>query len=252
MLTVRVIRKFHNDKGILIGYRIKDKATGEERDVFKDTLKQFVASGKIAVDNMTLTSDGRLIGHATPKDRPVTVMSNQNKARETVECVFTNGKKLACVMVSSSLVTEHVEGVNDGITFETGFEGLENIKSNAYTNVRVVDGKPDFSQTKKKSYKQLKEKLIKILEKNNIHFELTVSKSDDKANKYEYIITIGNYDSLDNSDIIKQIVYVLIENAMYDANLKPLYIDEDKFFVSCMTGINEVRKALKADGIMKM
>ena len=42
MLQVRAIRKFHDDKGILIGYTIKDEVTGQEMNVYKDQLKNAV------------------------------------------------------------------------------------------------------------------------------------------------------------------------------------------------------------------
>jgi len=256
MLNLRVIRKYHDNKGLLYAYRVKDLNTGSEMDVHKDELKNAVARGAVSVDNMTLTSDGRLIGHATHKDRPVARANRApvNSGR-IAEAVFTNGRKIACIMVNE---TEHLQrcglacrqykGLNAGFTFDVGFEATKQIADGGYTNIKMVDGKPDFSNTKKKAYKQLKEKLLKILEGNGVHSTLTVGKGD---NKYEYIVTIDNYDSIDGHNVMAQVIYILIENAMYDNNIKPLYIDEDKMFVSCMTGINDVRKALKIAEIAK-
>ena len=65
-MKVRAIRKFHDDKGILIGYTIQDEATGQQMNVYKEQLKQAVINKQCEIVNMTLTSDGRLIGKAAP------------------------------------------------------------------------------------------------------------------------------------------------------------------------------------------
>lgn len=251
MLEVRVTNKFYDkEKGILVGYTIQD-VNGKTLYVTKEQLKSAVISGQCKAVNMTLTSDGRLIGSA--RNKPV-------KHREPktngilASCVFTNGKNIACVMIDKkefmqrSGVTHptQYEELPLYASFDTGIEANDNIKNNNYDNIKIVDGKVDFNNTKKKSYKQLKTKLLKILEANNIHTSLEVEKGTEK---YEYKIIIKNYDVFSDLDEMVQIVYVLIENAMYDAKIKPAYIDDGIFYVKCMTGINDVRKALKSADI---
>ena len=53
MMKVRAIRKFHDDKGILIGYTIQDEATGQKMNVYKEQLKQAVINKQCEIVNMT-------------------------------------------------------------------------------------------------------------------------------------------------------------------------------------------------------
>ena len=244
MMKVRAVRKFHNDKGILIGYTIQDEATGQQMNVYKEQLKQAVINKQCEIVNMTLTSDGRLIGKAAPTP----------KKRETKKwgCnlleVYTNGKRISGGLVDQTenykmqgKIPKGLKGLQLGYGFEPGTDIDSRIKNGTYDNVRIVDGKPIMEGTKRKSFKTVKPKLMKILADNEVKTTYSVSKGDDK---YEYRIVIDNYNCIDNDEAI-QIILCLIEDAVITAKLKPLYIDEDSVFVKCMTGINDVRKALK-------
>lgn len=244
MMKVRAIRKFHDDKGILIGYTIQDEATGQQMNVYKEQLKQAVINKQCEIVNMTLTSDGRLIGKAAPAP----------KKRETKKwgCnlleIYTNGKHISGGLVDQTenykmqgKMPKGLKGLQLGYGFEPGTDITSRIKNGTYDNVRIVDGKPSMEGTKRKSFKTVKPKLMKMLTDNEIITTYSVSKGDDK---YEYRIVIDNYDGIDNDGAI-QIILCLIEDAVITAKLKPLYIDEDSVFVQCMTGINDVRKALK-------
>lgn len=244
MMKVRAIKKFHDDKGILIGYTIQDEATGQQMNVYKEQLKQAVINKQCEIVNMTLTSDGRLIGKAAPAP----------KKRETKKwgCnlleVYTNGKNISGGLVDQTenykmqgKMPKGLRGLQLGYGFEPGTDINSRIQNGTYDNVRIIDGKPSMEGTKRKSFKTVKPKLMKILADNEVKTTYSVSKGDDK---YEYRIVIDNYDDIDNDEAI-QIILCLIEDAVITAKLKPLYIDEDSVFVQCMTGINDVRKALR-------
>lgn len=259
MLVVRAIKKYHDDKGKLIGYRIKDMKTGDEMNILKEYLKDAVVKGQVQVDNMTLTSDGRLIGHATHKDRPVArankVMNKPTGTGCKLVEIYTNGRKISGGLVDQTenykmqgKEPKTLKGLNPGFGFEPGIDINSRIKNGTYDNVKIVDGKTDMEGTKRKSFKNIKSKMIKMLNDNNISTTLSVSKGDEK---YEYRVTIDNYNNIDNDEAI-QAILCLIEDAMISFNIKTLYIDEDTFFVSCMTGINDVRKALKSAEIAKI
>lgn len=251
MLKVRAIKKYHDAKGILLGYTIEDISTGQRMDVTKEALKDAVKNNKCEVVNMTLTSDGRLIGKAAPapKKRENT-KANQDIIR-LVE-VYTNGKNISAAMIdytrdSSFMKTaSQLAEVQTGFSLDVGHEVANNIKiSGYYHNIVMKDGKVDFvaSGIKKKSFKNIKNKLHNILEANWKKPDFVVAKEEEK---YNYTITIANADDklLDN-DMLIQTVFALVTDAMYTAKIKVLYYNEDTIVVYCMTGIADVRKALK-------
>ena len=258
MLRVLVIKKYYdNTTGNLIGYRVRNLDTNEEVDASKDAVKAMAIKGELDIVNMTLTSDGRLIGRAMNKLKQPKKPTGTGRKAVTV---YTNGRKIACILVdereflrktnTSDMSINKYSGIEVGFTFDVGFEATKHMASGEYDNIKMVDGKPVLADDiKKKSYKSVKEKLIKTLNTNDIHTDIIVEKGD---KKYEYAIRITNFDSFSDKDTMTQILHILIENAMYNHKIKPLYIDEDTMYVSCLTGINDVRKALKEDGLHKL
>lgn len=258
MLRVLVVKKYYdNTTGSLIGYRVRNLDTNEEVDASKDAVKAMAIRGELDIVNMTLTSDGRLIGRAMNKlKQPKKPVGTGRKA----VTVYTNGRKIACVLVDereflreldpSHINTNMYGGIEVGFTFDVGFEATKYMMSGEYDNIKAVDGKPVLADDiKKKSYKSVKEKLIKTLHTNDIHTNIVVEKGD---KKYEYAVRIENYELHSGKTTMTQILHILIENAMYNHKIKPLYIDEDIMYVNCLTGINDVRKALKEEGIHKI
>lgn len=237
MLRIRVIKKFHDQKGILIGYTIQDE-TGKTMDVYKEQLKNAVINKQVECVNMTLTSDGRLIGRACSKPTNQRVGSGVKLLE-----LYTNGKKIACAMVQSNKF-DSVSGLPAGVSFEVGFEAENNIKKGFYDNVSVVDGKPDLSSVKRKSFKNVRPKMMKLLADNGIKPDISVAKME---KKYEYMIQVGNYDDglADDESTLLQIVHSLIYDALITEKVKPIYIDAHAFMVKSDTGINDVRKAVK-------
>lgn len=255
MLRILVTKKYYdNTTGTLVGYRVRNVDTGEEMDASKDAVKNMAIRGELEIVNMTLTSDGRLIGRATNKlkEKPVKKGTGRRIAR-----VYTNGRKIACALVDENAYLNNIgithktsySGIETGFTFDTGLEATEGMEKGKYDNVKVVDGKIVLApEIKKQSYKSIKEKLLATLEANDIHSTLSVHKCDEK---YKYAIVIDNYDRFSDLSPMTQIILILIENALYDAKIKPTYINEDTMYVRCMTGIADVRKALKESGLTK-
>lgn len=253
-LKVRAIQKFHNDKGILVGYTIQDIVTGQTRNVYKDELKNAVAKGLCEVVNMTLTSDGRLIGKAAPAPNPKKkAVAQSNKSGVKLFEVYTNGKNISAALIDireynaiNNIKEEQiVDGVTPGFSFDVGHEVLEKIQHGWYDNIKVQSDKFKFEDfgIKKKTFKSIKAKLSKVLETNWGKPEFTVTKGN---NKYEYIIAVANWDNrIENSDTLSQLLYALITDAMYIDKIKVVLYNDNEITVSCMTGIKDVRNALK-------
>jgi hypothetical protein len=59
------VYKYRDSSGKIIGYKIQD-ANGNTQDIGSIELKNLIVSNEISIDNLTLTSDGRLLS-TTPK-----------------------------------------------------------------------------------------------------------------------------------------------------------------------------------------
>ena len=70
------INKVRDKNNIIIGYNLTDR-TGKTAYIDAKNVKSAIASGKIAVDNLKLTSDGRLIS-VNPDN------TNDNKDRSEI------------------------------------------------------------------------------------------------------------------------------------------------------------------------
>ncbi len=245
MIQVRAISKLRDEKGMLVGYTIQDTTTGQKMNVYKDNLKQAVISKQCEVVNMTLTSDGRLIGKAAPAPKK---RQPKGTGVNLIE-VYTNGRSLVAGFIDRTAFDMQINdsgkeynGLSAHQSFDVGHELMENIKNNYYDNVKMSGDKPDMSKVRRKSFSKVKGKMINLLKNNGVTTELKVEKGE---NKYEYHVTIEGYNSVCNDEPLAQTLYALIVDALVTAKIKTLYIDEDSIFVSCMTGINDVRKALK-------
>jgi hypothetical protein len=90
----------------------------------------------------------------------------------------------------------------------------------------------------------MKAKLIKILADNWGTPDFRVEKEN--SGKYNYDIITANSDStLWDSDMLTQTVLALVTDAMYTNKIKVVNYDSSTTTVACMTGIKDVRKALK-------
>lgn len=246
MLRVRAIKKYHDAKGILLGYTIQNVDNpAEMMNVAKDALKNAIMNGQAEVVNMTLTSDGRLIGKAAPEPK------KKQPAPKTYGCklmeVYTNGKNISGGLIDQTenykmqgKTPAEFKGVQLGWGFEPGSDVDQRVKNGTYDNVKVINGKVEMEGTKRKSFKTIKPKLLKLLETNGISSTISVEKTD---TKYEYRVTVDNFNNI--SDQASQVIMCLIEDAMITAKVKVLFIDEDSVIVNNSTGIADVRKAAK-------
>lgn len=257
MLRIRIIKKYYSqDKGLLIGYRVRNIDTGEEVDASKEAVKAMAIRGELEIENMTLTSDGRLIGHAGEKRKPKAKPLEDLSKLRRINIIFTNGKKKACALIDETEIYKHrgIEPVKKyarlegGFTFDTSLEVTRNIEIGKYANVKIIDNKVEFEGVKKSTFSKVEPKLKLTLQDNDVHFTLSVKKAKDK---YGYLVTIDNLEEIKTKPEMLKIVYILIENSMYNAAIKVEGFEGGSVVINCMTGINDVRKALKDAGIVK-
>ena len=292
MLTVRMIKKFHDKNGKLVGYTLRNENNPTEvMNVTKEQLKAAIMNGQCEVVNMTLTSDGRLLGsasnkpkinvmtqeqhaqlHLEQKQRAIAKLEEQRRQEEAqrraeeerrrqleaqlAHCseelleVYTNGKHIVAALVDQTELDKEafglteITGLKPGLTFDIGHEATRKITDCDYNNISLINGKPDISKVKRKSFKSVKAKLLKIVAENYGKFTLEVSKTD---KKYEYAIKINEYAELLNANkmIIIQIIYCLIEDAMITSKFKCEYIDGDTMYIRSLNTIKDVRAAVR-------
>lgn len=276
MLKVRVIRKYKDPKTeLLVGYTIQDMTTGNTMNVYKDQLKQAIKAGQVDCVNMTMTSDGRLIGkaykepvrprtntpaqpvapqaqapvkpqapaveahHVAPAVVAPTVEAPAKSTKQSVAEVYTNGKHIAAVLVNEAEDNFTIPGYAEGQTFDFDEEAVKKIKDGWYANVTVEDGKPKFEDSvKRKSFKSVKNKMLKALVELNYKPELVVEKT---ATKGEYDIILTNEAP---AVAVEQLVWALVADSMITDKIHFNYADEHKINVST-TRIDEARKTVK-------
>ena len=238
-MTVRVIKKFYDKDNKLVGYRIA-APNGESADVNKDALKTAVAAGSITIENMTLTSDGRLIGKAGNKP------SNNGKAsgpikkvEEVVLEVYTNGRNIPGALIKTTENIGTIPGMPSGHTFDTGLDYKDKVKNGWYSNI-TNKNKKVTGTFKKKSFKNIKDKVVELVINNGGVPDVNVSTHSDRPKSKEYTIEV----CVDNT-IVRQAAFMLILDSLYNLNIMPCYIDEYTIVVKSLTGIQDVRKAVK-------
>jgi hypothetical protein len=235
ILSVRVIKKLRGEKKELLGYIIED-ASGATKQVTKDALKNAVKAGQVDVINMTMTSDGRLIGRAA-KNAKAKVRNNTNI--RLIE-VYTNGRNIVGAMIDESASTNtELAGLKVGTNFDNGKDTMEKIKHGWYSNVTIDNGKPcgDF---KKKSFKNIRNKLLTVLAKNNVTgAELTVEKIDKQG---RYVVTNQDYSKY--TGVINNIICMLLCDTLVTGRIKVESVEDSNVYVS-FTNMTEVKKILK-------
>lgn len=253
MLKILVTNKYYEPgTKILYGYRVRDLISGGEMNITKDALKEAVQQGKVEVVNMTLTSDGRLIGRAMNK-----VKETVNKSGVNLIEIFTNGRNIPAVMVDKSIYLlrtnqqhEKITGLKPGTALELGHEAIDKINKGLYDNVKSVDGKPNLSNIKRRSFKNIKTSIAKsILHAGYSNYLLSVEKGE---HKFEYKISLKQYEDMikNNLDDTVILVFCLVENAMITNKINILYYNDGELTVRCENGIKYLRDAILDDGIL--
>lgn len=306
MLVVRMIKKLYDKDGKLVGYTLRNENNpAEVMNVSKEQLKTAIINGQCQAVNMTLTSDGRLLGSASNKIKVdnsallaeqqrieaekakeeeyrrrqeeirrlkeieernrIAEIEKEHKRRieeekrrqeerdrsgENILEVYTNGRNIVAALVDQTELAAgafelvDISGLKKGLTFDVGHEATRKIKELNYDNLTVVNGRPDISVIKRKSFKSVKPKLVKIVKANIDKVTFDVIKDD---RKYEYVIIINEYEKLTQQDKfpVTQLIHCLIEDAMLNSKIRCEYINEDEFHVHCYTGIKDVRDAVK-------
>lgn len=218
MLEVRVTRKFHDQKGILVGYTVKDINTGETMNVYKDSLKKAAMEGSVRIENMTLTSDGRLIGRASEKPAV-------KRQEWEVITLYNLGKDIIGMIIG-----DRYSGKK---TFKFGADAMESINNGSVKLIEASKKKP-FKSVFEKTYKALTEQLGE--NKLNIQVE--------KTGKDEYRIE-WNKASI-TSELAYAYIHMCIEYSMRIAKIKVPEHFENGVIVKSLTGMTDVRKAIKA------
>lgn len=173
VLKVEVIKKIHKNRK-LVGYKIRDDK-GNEMDIDKNALKDALKGGKVEVTNMTVTSDGRILGAAKPS-----VNKNMRKEIEyrLVE-VYTYNDNIVGAMIDESeavdagIIDEHdIAGLSHGYTFETADTVIDRMANNIYSNMNISNGTID-SDIKRVDIESANESMLDLLRANEIVVDST-------------------------------------------------------------------------------
>lgn len=231
MVELFAINKLYKD-GTLFGYTVLDTSTRQSMNVTKEALKQAVINKQVNVVNLTLTSDGRLLGDASLKaykryTAPVKAPATPKSNNQLLE-IYNNGKRIC-------MVKQSINGVE---SFENGLVAQEKIEKKFYNNVRYEDDKPVLKEIKKKPFKGMKNKIIKQINSLEDKVHITANTSDVKK---EYNVEI---DGASNPKSM-QLIYSLIIDCCITERIKVLYVNDKTVRVQSMTNIKDLRAALK-------
>lgn len=212
-LKVEIIEKIHNNRR-LVGYKIRDEK-GNEMSIDKDAVKDAIKSGKVEVTNMTVTSDGRILGAAKPSVKK----TKKNEIEYRLIEVYTYGNKLVGALVDESeavdacIIDNHdIKGLGHGLTFETAGVALDRMSNNIYSNISV-SGNEVTSDITKVDFDEVVPNMLKILRAN----EATINESDigiefdEDSNEF----VINNPVKTDVDDTIRRLIMLLITNRLY-------------------------------------
>lgn len=231
MLRVRVIQKFHNKSdGKLLGYTIQNQDNPSEiRNVYKDDLKRAVLSGQCEVVNMTLTSDGRLIGKASKAPTP-----RNPKVTLAIKELYNTGKEIIGGEIVDLKTNESRYFIRNDIL--------------AFIDKGILER---TGEEKKRTFKSVYNKaLAKVQESLSEPIGVVVTKFEKGLYTVDY--TSDWYNKADPS--IMALFAMCVEYSMKVAKIKVVSVDSatGKVTVNSLTGINDVRKALKDAGLNKL
>ena len=97
MLQVKCIEKFRDKHNIIVGYRLQD-SQGNIRDIKPNQLKEAMINKKIDVENLTLTSDNRLVGK----------LKTEKHQLSKEEAMILKAKSLGCQVVELGYINRKI------------------------------------------------------------------------------------------------------------------------------------------------
>lgn len=223
MLRVWVTNKLlDNNTGKLVGYVISDVTTGQTMRVTKDQLKAAVINKQCECMNMTLTRDGRLIGKASrlPANAANMEFASRNGMANpnipVIDAVLTNGRGIGAVRIKDA---------TGNLSFMSGL-----ITKNSLASGTIVG---DVQKVPRRSYSKFRNTFINNCKCSDKDF--VVSKIG-SSHSTDYVVK-GPFDNTSS---------VIVENGLLSNKIKPVeYLSADTLRVQCLTGVNDVRKAVK-------
>ena len=118
------INKFRDNSGRIVGYRLEDRQSMSMQDVEADFLKDRIKRGMVRVDNLKLTSDGKLVD-CNPYGKP----DSENKFM--VEA-FKNGRRFSTTYLDDNTTDEQMRQelakYSDNIETKVTNVSMSNIK----------------------------------------------------------------------------------------------------------------------------
>lgn len=213
VLKVEVIKKIHKNRK-LVGYRVRDEK-GNEMNIDKDAVKDAIKSGKVEVTNMTVTSDGRILGAAKTSAKKDIKKEIEYKLIE----VYTHGEKMIGALVDESeavdagIIDNHdINGLGHGFTFETADVAIDRISNNIYSNISV-HGTEVMSDIRRVDFGEVAPTMLNMLKAN----EVTINESNINPcfNEESSEYTINNPAEMNTNDTIRRAIMLLITHSLY-------------------------------------
>lgn len=258
MLTVRAIKKYHDAKGILLGYLIQQEGTSNTMQVTKEQLKNAVRAGQCQVVNLTLTSDNRFIGSAKPlPKRRAKAVQEVSEVEYLVQVLTSGGKPVLGItafirkdkfkeIISNTDVKKIGQAVQSNKTRQNIVLRDELEKSmNSYGNTTL---KPEGSA--KVSMAQIGVSTKKFETQEKVLLDMLNNKggvqgaSIAKIDKTTYSISLSAANPTRETSILG-IAFVMNAVMVNKIRVEGYSINEGKIQVKCLTGVADLKKALK-------
>jgi hypothetical protein len=234
MLNVRILKKYQDKNGNIVGYAIQDEQTLAVKQVYKDALKNAILSGAVKARNTTVTSDGRII----------------SRSLKQLKEPMTDSKILKAIFTEQKHVVYGIWGNSQNPAFEQIDFEVESHVANGLYNINDLSTKTlESADVKKKSFKSVKPQHIKQL-LNTYQVEIKDSAmfnvlSVDGKSKGAYNISINN----GGDATVNNILFALVIDAFLAEKIKVLAINNNavtpSIQVNTMIGKKEIIDTLK-------
>ena len=150
MIKCTCIYKYRDEKGNIKGYKLKDKH-GAIQDISSTDLKNAIRAAQIEVDNLTLTSDNRLMSKSSLSVDEDKISNNRNKSKigRRYQNVF---KHLGIEVVTAKYLAYPKDGDDINSLFKRTFD----LSRDSIADIRqlVVDPTPIIGHFSDESFKR--------------------------------------------------------------------------------------------------